>query len=161
MIRDATISTCGRYRYSLTRRWGTALPMVCFIGLNPSTADAETDDPTMRREINFARAWGFGSLVKVNLFALRETLPERMLCDPQPIGPLNDQFIAAAVQASSAVVCAWGTDGGHLDRDRDVLRALRRLTPPLCLRVTKNGFPAHTLYLPGGLTPIHYEGRKP
>jgi len=56
------ISPCGKYRYLLERKWGIGLPCVTWIMLNPSTADAEKDDPTIRRCIGFSKAWGYGSL---------------------------------------------------------------------------------------------------
>src|SRR5262249_14212908 len=95
--RAAVISDCGRYRYSLTRRWGDAAePRALFVMLNPSTADAEQDDPTIRRCIGFAKAWGMGSLEVVNLYALRATDPAALLSAPDPIGPKNDTMITSA-----------------------------------------------------------------
>jgi hypothetical protein len=71
--KSATISQCGLYRYDLWRRWDSSIPGVAFIGLNPSTADAEKDDPTIRKCVAYAKKWGFGSLCMLNLFAFRAT----------------------------------------------------------------------------------------
>src|SRR4026208_2484913 len=59
MTRAATISACTRYRYSLRRTWAEGCAIVCFIMLNPSTADADIDDPTIRRCIGFGKSWNF------------------------------------------------------------------------------------------------------
>ena len=83
----AGFSRCGRYRYWLRRRWNGDLPQCTFIGLNPSTADARTNDPTLRRCINFADQWGYGSLLLVNLFALRSTDPRALRLSDDPQGP--------------------------------------------------------------------------
>ncbi|TMF61888.1 MAG: DUF1643 domain-containing protein, partial [Chloroflexi bacterium] len=70
-VRGATFSADRRYRYRLWRRWDGARPVVAFVMLNPSTADARRDDPTIRRCIGFAKSWGFGGVEVVNLFAYR------------------------------------------------------------------------------------------
>ena len=75
MTGTAWISECGRYRYSLTRRFADGLDLV-FVMLNPSTADADKDDPTIRRCCGFADRMGFGGIIVVNLFALRAAAPE-------------------------------------------------------------------------------------
>jgi len=72
---SASISRDGRYRYALRRVWDPRNPSVLFIGLNPSTADHQQDDPTIRRCIRFARDWGFGELIAANLFAFRTKSP--------------------------------------------------------------------------------------
>ena len=89
MKKGATISECGLYRYSLTRVWDDVLPMCIFVMLNPSTADADIDDPTIRRCINFAKREGCGSLMVVNLFAYRATSPADMKAAVDPIGSGN------------------------------------------------------------------------
>ena len=76
MIKSAEISKCGKYRYMLMRIWDLDLPKVCFVGLNPSTADAKEDDPTIRQLIEFAKSWNYGGFVIVNLFAMRATNPK-------------------------------------------------------------------------------------
>jgi len=90
----AELSPCGQYRYVLWRDTGTGEGSVVFIMLNPSTADATTDDPTIRRCLGFARHWGYRTLVVVNLFALRATNPRMLLTHTQRIGRLNDDWLS-------------------------------------------------------------------
>jgi hypothetical protein len=116
--------------------------------LNPSTADATQDDPTIRRCIGFARAWGYGALEVVNLFACRATDPERLRRVPDPVGPENDRHILRAVRRASETVVAWGNRGVHLGRHDAVLRLLRRRRVAVhCLGRTQAGHPRHPLYL--------------
>lgn len=104
MVKDAVISDCGQYRYLLSRDWESGLQRLVFIGLNPSTADAEIDDPTIRRLIGFSKAWGYGGFDIVNLFALRSKDP-KMLCDhDDPIGPLNDTYLSSPRTQSQIAV---------------------------------------------------------
>jgi hypothetical protein len=148
--RTAKLSADGLYRYELTRKWGDGLPVV-FIGLNPSTADAETDDPTIRRCIAFAQRWGYGSLVMLNLFALRATDPAVMMAHPEPIGPENDEVLLRWVTTTPAIAC-WGCHGRHHHRDRIVYDMIRGADRWLyCLATNQDDTPAHPLYLPGNL----------
>ena len=156
--RHAVISDCGTYRYLLTRGGGAR--GVTFVMLNPSTADADQDDPTIRRCIGYADAWGYGQLAVVNLFAFRATEPAAMwdACDANGvdiIGPLNDDHIEDVCLAASLVVCAWGNQATRRSRAATVLRRLREIgIRPYTLRLSKQGQPCHPLYLPGNLTPI-------
>lgn len=148
--RGADISHCGRYRYTLWRRWGPG-HMCMFVGLNPSTADATVDDPTIRRCVAFARSWGYSGLLMTNLFAWRATDPRDMLAADDPVGPDNDQTLRATWLAAGITVAAWGTHGTHQGRDAHV----RAMLPALhCLRLTKDGHPGHPLYLPRNLPPL-------
>lgn len=134
------------YRYLLEHRWGSVAPMV-LVMLNPSTADATRDDPTMRRALRFARREGCGGLIVVNLFALRATDPAALSAHPDPVGPDNDQILCAAVGRGGPVVAAWGAHGTLHGRDR----AVSRLLAPVrlrCLGLTAGGQPRHPLYLP-------------
>lgn len=121
--------------------------------LNPSTADATSDDPTIRRCTGFARARGFGGLRVLNLFALRCTDPAEMKGAPDPVGPQNDVFLrnafARSVSEGSPVIAAWGVHGIHLLRD-DAVRALAAEcgVKLMCLGATKDGHPRHPLYVP-------------
>lgn len=153
MIADAMISECGTYRWWLKRAWGSA-PQACFIMLNPSTADAEKDDPTIRRCIAFARDWGFGSLIVVNLFAYRSTDKLMLRTASFPVGEFNDYYTLAAVAESAITVAAWG-DFVPFRRDDDVQRLLGK-APVYCLGKSKKGQPYHPLYLPKDLKPLPY-----
>jgi hypothetical protein len=144
MKRLATISQCGKYRYALERSWGEGKGCVVWVMLNPSTADASIDDPTIRKCIGFTRRWGHERLIVVNLFAFRATDPGDMKRASDPIGPENEWRILDAVAQADMVVVAWGAHGGWMDRDEDVLMQLHY---PLCLGRTKDGHPKHPLML--------------
>jgi hypothetical protein len=159
-IRGAIISPCGLYRYRLTRRWSRAacVRTVNWIMLNPSTADAETDDATIRRCVNFARCWGYDEIVVTNLFALRSTDPRGLLEADDPVGPRNDSYLMAAALKADLVVCAWGEPPRALKARADtVLTALRSAEVPLrCLTRTASGQPGHPLRLRADLSPVPF-----
>ncbi len=150
--RTARFSKCGLYRWSLRRSWpGGDGRTVCFVMLNPSTADGIQDDPTIRRCIGFARSWGYSRLVVRNLFALRATRPAELLRRSDPVGGLaGDRALRRAVSAD-VVVCAWG---GRVPFGRDQ-RGLRLLSgqPLVCLGTTRDGSPRHPLYVRGDTLP--------
>jgi hypothetical protein len=154
MKRGAYISPCGTYRYSLEREWAEG-PVCTFIMLNPSTADADIDDPTIRRCIGFAQRWKFGALAVVNLFAFRATDPKAMIGAVDPVGPANDAAIASAVELGGLIIAAWGVHGDLRERGL----AVRRLIEEGCERdihhlgLTKDGHPRHPLYLRGDSQP--------
>lgn len=145
---SAVLSGCGTYRYRLGRTWDPALPGACFVMLNPSTADARVDDPTIRRCVGFARNMGAGWLTVVNLFALRSTDPRALASHTDPIGPENDAHIVDAAGRATVVIAAWGADRFAPAR----AEAVRHLLAPRALHalgVTKDGAPRHPLYLRG------------
>ena len=152
----ARIDPTGRYRYSLTRSWDDTLPRACFCLLNPSTADATTDDPTLRRCLGFARRWGCGGVEIVNLFALRATDPRDLRRAADPVGPRNDAAIVRAATRAELLVAAWGNHGALHDRAKAVLAALARTSTVHTLGLTKLGHPRHPLYTPSDttLTPL-------
>ena len=142
----------GPYRYTLHRTWEPERPRVTFVMLNPSLADAERDDPTVRRCVAFARCWGFGALAVVNLFALIAPYPTALQGIADPIGPHNDEAIREWTQDVLTVV-AWGEDGDYADRAADVLPTLGEV---YCLGVTRSGAPRHPLYLRRDTPPRPY-----
>ncbi len=154
MNKAAILSADGRYRYQLTREWDADLPTVGFIMLNPSTADASIDDPTIRKCVKFAQRWGYGRLIVGNLYAYRATDPKDLFAAylPTPegdiIGPCNDDWIRRTVRASDRIVCAWGTKS-PLDRRAPFVRnTLLHGHPEVrALRITVDGHPGHPLYL--------------
>lgn len=147
----AQFSPCRLYRYSLWRVWDEDYPKCAFIGLNPSTADETKDDPTIRKCIGFAKAWGYGGLFMLNAFALRATDPKVMKAHAEPIGPENDHVLSIYAEETPLVVAAWGVDGKHRNRCRDVRRLIGKLHH---LGLTKDGQPKHPLYLRGDTKPM-------
>lgn len=147
---SAIISECGQYRYALTREADDAFSTrgpALFIMLNPSTADATLDDPTIRRCRGFARTWDCNGIVVANLYALRATDPVELWKHPDPVGPLNDHYLRNLAREHETIVCAWGANA-RPDRVMQV-RAMfngwhHRL---MCLGVTKDGSPRHPLYV--------------
>lgn len=154
VLGSALFDATGRYRYRLDRRWGPG-PRVAFVMLNPSTANAARDDPTIRRCVGFARAWGFGSLEVVNLFAFRATEPRELTRAADPVGPENDRHVARACARADLIVVAWG--GAALARAREPLTHLRR-KPVYCLGRTRAGAPQHPLYLRASTRPVPFAG---
>ena len=147
---SANFSRCRQYRYALHRYWDESLGGLLLIGLNPSTADATHNDPTIRRCIGFARDWGFGSLCVANLFAYRATYPSDLKAAADSIGPRNNTWLRRLAREADLVVAAWGNDGRHLNRAAEV----RKMLPDLhCIRMNSIGEPAHPLYLPKHLQP--------
>ena len=153
MERSAIFSDCRTYRYTLKRVWNKSGPNVLFIGLNPSKADETIDDPTIRRCIKFARDWSFGSLSIVNLFAYCSHVPRDLLTAKDPIGPKNDLILKKLLAKHNKVVLVWGNNGSYMNRDEKVLKLIKN---PFCLKINKNGAPAHPLYLKGNLKLIAY-----
>ncbi|GAB6051886.1 DUF1643 domain-containing protein [Magnetospira thiophila] len=157
---DAVMSNCEQYRYRLTRKWGEG--KTCgFVMLNPSTADSIEDDPTIRRCINYARSWGFGGLIVVNIFAYRATDPESMKAAIDPVGPDNKEHVQSVAKLVSAcggpMVCAWGNNGTYKGQDKVVRQWFEEVgVVPMALAVTNCGQPRHPLYLKADLTPIPF-----
>lgn len=149
IVKGAVISPCGHYRYQLTRAWPGTGRAVCFVMLNPSTADASIDDPTIRRCIGFAKRLGGSKLVVVNLFAYRSTDPSALTSQEDPEGKDNQHWIDASVNGSSTVVAGWGVLKPVLPSSiRHRIIRLRTIATKLwCLGKTQNGHPRHPLYV--------------
>lgn len=157
----AEISPCHRYRWRLWRVWDRESAFVLFIMLNPSTADAEEDDATIRRCRAFAKGWGYGGFEVVNLFPYRASEPAVMLRRRYAeIAPEdNDAYIWGACKRTHEVVCAWGAHALVEKRARAVLDIIYQAGHvPTCLLQTQDGHPSHPLYLPKDLHPVAYLG---
>ena len=134
-----------------------------FVGLNPSTADESTDDPTIRRILGFADDWGFGTLVMLNAFAFRSTDPKalhvRAARRHEVVGVENDATIARAFEANrnGKLVVGWGAHGSLLGRGRHVAEMARTIHGrPQCLGRTGSGEPRHPLYLAASTRAVLY-----
>ncbi len=159
VVRDAALSACGQYRFTLTRVW-RAGPPVCFIGLNPSTADHRTDDPTVRRWMHFAEAWGYGSFVAVNLYPFRT--PSVAACrrwaswlDNGPDYHVRDVLWGNAdvmereAKRAALVVACWGAsawDDDWIDHNVENIQTGLEPYPDLyCFGKTASGAPIHPM----------------
>jgi hypothetical protein len=153
---SAVFSTCGRYRYALKRAWGQG-SMACWVLLNPSVADADSDDPTIRKITKFSRDWGFGGLSVGNLYGWRSTDPSVLPTIAEPIGPENDQHLIRLANEASLVILGWGVNA-EPERAAFVVRLLQTTGKRLhCIGRNADSSFAHPLYKPGHLRPIPVE----
>ena len=151
---DAIFSDCKHYRYRLWRRWAAGRS-VAFLMLNPSTADATKNDPTVERCHRRAVDMGFGALEVINIFAYRATDPKNLKKAPDPNGPLNDTTLVETAKSSDLLICAWGSHGNHLGRDLQVRELLKQAgVSPHMLALTKHNQPKHPLYISYSQKPV-------
>lgn len=164
MHRSAVLTADGTYRWSLQRQWDKR-PMIAWVMLNPSTADAYTDDPTIRRCIAFTRSWGYGGFTVVNLYGLRSTDPKALLTHPDPIGPNNDAELAFIADGPvyPLIMLAWGARA-PIERARDATEILHRCYDRggqlATLGWTKGENPRHPLYIRGDTPPQPWYGEE-
>ena len=160
----ASFSANRQYRWWLHRQWSLGSGLLLFIGLNPSRADGERDDPTLRRLQAFAKSWGYQELLVVNLFARMSPYPAALQRASDPVGVKNDQVLQVCFERWACdpqvdLWCGWGVNGGRGLRARDVLRKHQPLScqrrihcpnshGPLSLALTRSGQPRHPLYAP-------------
>jgi hypothetical protein len=155
---SAVISDCGLYRMRLDRDLGQSGPVAAILGVNPSTADAITNDHTIRKDMGFGRRLGWSRIIKVNKFAYRATDVRALASAADPIGPDNDRYIDEAFREADIVVWAYGPLAKLPKRLRRrwievgfiSARAGRHIH---CFGTAKDGHPLHTLML-GYDTPL-------
>lgn len=162
---SAVISDCGRYRYTLEREWMTGRGTCLFVMLNPSTADARKDDPTIGRCIKFAQRWGFQKLTVGNLYAFRATDPKQMLATVNRTGPMNDPWLGLLAREADQIICAWGANAEPA-RAAEVVATLSAHRPVECLGTTADGSPKHPLArgrhrIPDDFEPIPFKAVTP
>ena len=151
MKKRATISKDGAYRWTLSRIWNGFKPAMVWIMLNPSTADADKDDATIRVIVERARRMGYGGVLVLNLFAYRATDPRDLKGAVAPIGARNNDALMKMIKRYKMgtfryVMAAWGNHGSYLARDAEVLDILRRNNVPVhAIKLTKVGNPCHPL----------------
>ena len=153
--RDAVI--CGNYRYLLRRVWDHDRPRALFVMLNPSTADAQIDDATIRSCCRLCVDWSYGSFEVVNLFGWRATDPAELASVADPIGPDNDLIVVMAIHRCHTVICAWGANPFAVGRDHEMAALIKRHRPETyCLGMTQVGAPKHPLYIKTGTKLLAY-----
>ncbi len=160
---NASFSKCGLYRWWLKRTINSNERKLLFIGLNPSIAGKEINDPTTTRLINFCRSWDYGTLLVINLFGLITTFSSSLKYASNPIGYKNDMEIRSriAVWANDKnwdLWLGWGAKGTILNRNVRLIKTLKRFSQyryqrldqskgPLVIGLTKGGHPMHPLYV--------------
>ena len=149
----AEFSNDGKYRYCLWRIWDETKPMMMFIGLNPSTANQNTDDPTIRRVKRFASDWGYGGVYMMNLFAWVTAYPEELKKCNNPIGE-NDKWLLEISKKCRFVVFAWGNFKEAQERSKEVSKLFEN---PFALQINQNGTPKHPLYVKADIQPVKYK----
>lgn len=149
--KDAEISPCGRYRTWLTREWDARCWKMPFVMLNPSIADADIDDPTIRRCMGFARRERYGGIVVANLYSLRATNPAELRTADYPVGPGNEaalyRLAKGCVESAVPIVCAWGVNGAERGSTFIVAKFRTMGCKLVCLGKTAQGAPRHPLYV--------------
>ena len=154
---SAVISGCGRYRYRLDRGFGNASPILLWIMLNPSKADARKNDPTIRKVNGFTTRLGYERHRAVNLYAWRATKPRALAAHEvtDPVGPLNDAYLGHAIATADRVIVAWGAHvlpKGLAVSKADRVATLLEIAGPhqklWCLGTSADGSPRHPLMLP-------------
>jgi hypothetical protein len=143
---DAYVSEDEKFRYFLYRRWGKSDKFCLWVMLNPSTADANMDDPTIRKCVGFSDRWGYESLVVVNLFAFRATSPNDLRAAGYLVGEENDDIVGRLAAKAALVVAAWGANAPR-DRDASMRGLLGQFGSVRCLGCTKDSIPRHPLML--------------
>lgn len=167
---SATYSRCEKYRYTLEHEFGQhdlagrRTATIAFLLLNPSTATEEKFDPTVRRCMIRAERMGAARGVIINLFAYRATNPWHLRANrggpADPVGPMNDAYLASVMQTADMVICGWGNHGGFRSRAAEVL-AMAKLNGHDAklwkLDTTKRGHPMHPLYIgyQQSVSPMH------
>lgn len=141
----------GERRYKLWRRGGYDGPVLAFVMLNPSTANEQEDDNTMRRCIAWADQWGYGKVLVGNLFGLRAKEPDDLYDHPDPVGPENDDCLREIIDEADRVVAAWGVHGEYQGRGREVVSKFD--ADWHAVGTTKEGHPWHPLFKPADVEP--------
>lgn len=160
-IGKAVFSDCDEYRYYLSRKIenqeAITFKRIAFLLLNPSTATAEKNDPTISKCCTYARLWGYSDLTVVNIFAYRSTDPKALAKSDDPVGPENDMHILNVAKSVDMVLCAWGLHGKLHDRGKIVTGMLRQNDIRLYyLELNQDGSPCHPLYKKLDLKPSHW-----
>lgn len=165
-IKSAVVSPCGTYRYELRREWDATLPVLCYIMLNPSTADAHVDDATIKKCVRIARLRGYGAIRVVNLYAFRTVSPAVLRQAyvvnglEYIVGPDNAAHVTGVINDCHTVVAAWGVylpESGWPWLVEKLLASCKAK----CLGTNKNGSPRHPLYLRDDSALVNYMGGVP
>lgn len=140
----AIFSECMRYRYQLFRVWDRARPLAMCVGLNPSTANGATDDPTIKKLRRILAHQGYGGFYMTNLYALISSVPDKLYSVPDPLGE-NDTHLKAVADLTTDVFLCWGSFKGLEVRIKSILKIVAG-KPLKCFGKSSKGIPIHPAY---------------
>lgn len=158
-VREALVSPCHKHRYSLSRIWDKSKPLVMYIGLNPSTADAIVDDPTIRRLRTFSKKFGYGGFYVCNLFSYRSAMPKDIYDNWQKIVDQHEKNMSTMRGISNDcqdIVFCWGAWVDSITNGYD-RKVMAEFPQALCFGITAKGHPKHPLYLNNETELIEYK----
>ena len=139
MVKGAIL--VGKRRYRLWRIWDPEKPLLLYVLLNPSHADAQTDDRTVSKLIQFSRDWEYGGFYLGNIHSYISSDPKLLVHHLIPNEPLNIFHLKEMAKKSKKIVLGWGNSG-------KLPQWLKHITTqPYCLGINQNGSPKHPLYL--------------
>ena len=149
----AEFSVCKKYRYQLFRVRDKTKPKIAFIGLNPSTANENENDPTIRRVISFANSWGYGGVIMYKLFAIVSSDPS-ILLTPIDLQKNNQWYLDDILNQCKDICFCWGSFKEAKERAKEIISLF---DTAVCLGINADGSPKHPLYVPGKTKPINFK----
>jgi hypothetical protein len=151
-LNGALFSEDRKYRFVLWRIWDEGLSKVMFIGLNPSTANEYSDDPTIRRVKSMVKNWGYGGIYMLNLFTYVTAYPKELKLCSDPLYKA-DEYLKLYALKCERIIAAWGSFKENKERAIEVLKFL-----PNCeaLAINKDGSPKHPLYIKNDVIPVKF-----
>ena len=150
---DAIFSDCRKYRYALWRVWDLSKPKLMIIGLNPSTANEVSDDPTIRRVKSMAKNLGYGGVYMMNLFAIVSSDPKVLRSEGLDLIGENDSWLTNISGICQDIVFAWGNFKEAIERGKEVSKMFPNAK---AFHINKNGSPKHPLYIKSDVVPVCY-----
>jgi len=156
--KGAYFSLCKKHRYALWRIWDRSKPLVMFIGLNPSTANADTNDPTIESVIRLSKNNGYGGCYMMNCWSYISTDPDQL--NDLTGADFNFEWLEKIAEKCQDIVFAWGNFKIVKDHKRD-LKLTEMFPDAKCIIKNKNGSPGHPLFKKGNIQFINWNNSKP
>jgi len=145
--------------YSFLSVFGVKIPRIkslVFFGINPSTATAEKDDPTIIKIKKISEKNNYRSWIMLNIYPTIESNPDNL---PREINEVvhkkNIKYIKKYIDDDTTIVAAWGDaiDDKEHPYLKDCLKEIVNEINGINKRwysigeLTKKGNPRHPLYV--------------
>lgn len=147
----AEFSACGKMRFRLWRIWDESKPKAMFIGLNPSTANASNDDPTIRCVKAHSKRWGYGGIYMLNLYPFITPYPAELKISEGD--EENLRHLRECAELCQVIICAWGAFPIAKPAGQQIISMFPQV---MAMKINADGSPHHPLYLPNKTIPIPY-----